>query len=76
MKRYDIKMVVPDNGGVVFIHSSPQANSMYTCDEFTAQAVGETLLSMIAAISLDPPAAPAPLKTAAPAPTAISDLIK
>jgi len=69
MKRFDIKTIFPDNGGVVFL--DPSAKVMFTCDQTDAQSMGETLLSMIAALSLDP----TPV-TPSKAPSNVQDLIK
>lgn len=69
MKRHDIKVIIPDNGGVVFLDAS--AKVMFTSDDSSAQSVGETLLSMIASIALE--SQPAPVK---PASASVQDLIK
>jgi hypothetical protein len=69
MKRHDIKILIPDNGGVVFLDSG--AKVMFTSDDASAQSVGETLLAMLASISME--AQPQPVKAAA---TNIADLIK
>lgn len=68
MKRHDIKVIIPDNGGIVFLDSS--AKVMFTSDDATSQSVGETLLAMIASIAME--AQPQPAKPA----TTIADLIK
>jgi hypothetical protein len=68
MKRHDIKVIIPDNGGIVFLDSTSKV--MFTSDDATAQSVGETLLAMIASISMETPAPPQK-----PA-TTIADLIK
>jgi hypothetical protein len=68
MKRHDIKVIIPDNGGVVFLDST--AKVMFTSDDATAQSVGETLLAMIASIAMETPAPPQK-----PA-TTLADLIK
>ena len=68
MKRHDIKVIIPDNGGIVFLDST--AKVMFTSDDATAQSVGETLLAMIASIAME--AQPQPTKPA----TTIADLIK
>ena len=69
MKLLDIKTIFPDNGGVVFL--DPSAKVMFTCDNTDAQSIGETLLSMITALSLDP----VPATTPKP-PATLQDLIK
>jgi hypothetical protein len=56
MKRHDIKVIIPDNGGVVFLDLT--AKVMFTSDDATAQSVGETLLAMIASIAMETPAPP------------------
>lgn len=68
MKRHDIKVIIPDNGGIVLLDSS--AKVMFTSDDSSAQSVGETLLSMMASIAME--AQPQPTKPT----TTIADLIK
>jgi hypothetical protein len=70
MKRHDIKVIIPDNGGVVFLDVS--AKVMFTSDVASAQAIGETLLAMIAAMSME--AQPQPVKVQAS--STVADLIK
>ncbi len=70
MKRHDIKVIIPDNGGVVFLDIT--AKVMFTSDDASAQAVGETLLAMIAAMSME--AQPQPVKASAS--STVADLIK
>ncbi len=70
MKRHDIKVIIPDNGGVVFLDAS--AKVMFTSDDASAQAIGETLLAMLAATSLE--AQPQPAKVSPP--STVADLIK
>jgi hypothetical protein len=69
MKRHDIKVIIPDNGGVVFLDSG--AKVMFTSDDASAQSVGETLLAMLASIAME--AQPQPTKVT---PSTIADLIK
>lgn len=69
MKRYDIKVILPDNGGVVFLDAT--AKVMFTSDDLSAKSVGETLLAMIASISME--AQPTPVKSGL---STIQDLIK
>lgn len=69
MKRHDIKVIIPDNGGIVLLDST--AKVMFTSDDATAQSVGETLLAMMASIAME--AQPQPIKVAQPT---VADLIK
>jgi hypothetical protein len=69
MKRHDVKVIIPDNGGVVFLDAT--AKVMFTSDDSSAQSVGETLLAMLASIAME--AQPQPTKVT---PSTVSDLIK
>ena len=51
MKRHEIKIIIPDNGGIVFMDAT--AKVMFTSDDASSQAVGETLLAMLATLSIE-----------------------
>lgn len=55
MKRIDIRVLIPDNGGVVFFNPNTKPPTMFHCMSTDAAEVGQTLLAMIATTELEAP---------------------
>lgn len=56
MKRIEIRVLIPDNGGVVFFNPHTKPASMFHCMSNDAAEVGQTLLAMIATMEMEAPA--------------------
>ena len=59
MKRIEMRVLIPDNGGIVFFNPNTKPPTMFHCMSTDAPEVGQTLMAMIATMELEtPPAKP------------------
>lgn len=64
MKRIEMRVLIPDNGGIVFFNPNTKPATMFHCMSTDAAEVGQTLLAMIATTELEAPPAKPGAKTA------------
>lgn len=63
MKRIEMRMLIPDNGGIVFFNPNTKPPTMFHCMSTDATEVGQTLMAMLATMAMDDAPKPAQSKT-------------